>query len=85
MDLSTVGVARPQVPDLRGEVNVAVTGVGPRMFVLKEAAPGDTDELIARVFKSVKPVDTMFFSPAYRKKMVRRLLRQAFDELLAAR
>jgi len=68
-----------------GAVNVAVTGVGPRMFVLKEAELGDTDDVVERVFKSVKPVDTMFFSPAYRKKMVRRLLRQAFDELLAAR
>jgi len=68
-----------------GEVNVAVTGVGPRMVVLKEAAIGDGDGLVERVFKSVRPVDTMFFSPAYRKKMVRRLLRQALDELLAAR
>jgi CO/xanthine dehydrogenase FAD-binding subunit len=68
-----------------GAVNVAVTGVGPRMFVLKEAELGDIDDVVERVFKSVKPVDTMFFSPAYRKKMVRRLLRQAFDELLSAR
>ena len=68
-----------------GKVNVAVTGVGPRMFVLKDAAVGEGDGLVERVFKSVRPVDTMFFSPAYRKKMVRRLLRQALDELLAAR
>jgi 4-hydroxybenzoyl-CoA reductase subunit beta len=68
-----------------GEVNVAVTGVGPRLYIRKEVSPADTDQLIDGVFKSVKPVDTMFFSPAYRKKMVRRLLRHAFDELLAAR
>jgi 4-hydroxybenzoyl-CoA reductase subunit beta len=84
-DFPEVGVAVAVGGGGSGAVNVAVTGVGPRMFVLKETAPRDLDGLVDRVFKSVRPVDTMFFSPAYRKKMVRRLLRHALDELLSAR
>jgi 4-hydroxybenzoyl-CoA reductase subunit beta len=80
-DFPEVGVAVALTGD-RKVVNVAVTGVGPRIFVLKGAALGDVEELVASVFKAVKPVDTMFFPPSYRKKMVRRLLRQALDELL---
>jgi 4-hydroxybenzoyl-CoA reductase subunit beta len=74
------------------KLKAAVTGVGPRICVLEEETDevGEVDEarvddFVERVFKAVRPVDTMFFSPAYRKKMVRRLLRQAFNELLAAR
>jgi 4-hydroxybenzoyl-CoA reductase subunit beta len=84
-DFPEVGVAVALGGGGSGALNVAVTGVGPRIFVLKETATEDIDGVVERVFKSVKPVDTMFFSPAYRKKMVRRLLRQALDELLSSR
>jgi 4-hydroxybenzoyl-CoA reductase subunit beta len=68
------------------EVNIAVTGAGSSLYVLKEkVAESDLPEVAHRVFKSVRPVDTMFFPPAYRKKMVKRLLLQAFDELLSSR
>jgi len=67
-------------------VHVAVTGAGSGLFVLKETAEEtDLPDVAHRVFKSVKPVDTMFFPPAYRKKMVKKFLMQAFDELLSAR
>jgi 4-hydroxybenzoyl-CoA reductase subunit beta len=84
-DFPEVGVAVAAGGGDPRALNVAVTGVGPRIFVLKETVPDDLDDFVNRVFKSVRPVDTMFFSPAYRKKMVRRLLRQALDELFAAR
>lgn len=84
-DFPEVGVAVALGEGGKGAVNIAVTGVEPRVFVLKETGVRDFDGLVQRVFKSVKPVDTMFFSPAYRKKMVRRLLKQALDELLSAR
>ncbi len=88
-DFPEVGVAAAVGGDGPLRLKAAVTGVGPRICVLEEdmAEVDETriDEFVERVFKAVRPVDTMFFSPAYRKKMVRRLLRQAFDELLAAR
>ena len=88
-DFPEVGVAAAVGGDRPLRLKAAVTGVGPRICVLEEdlADVDETrvDEFVERVFKAVRPVDTMFFSPAYRKKMVRRLLRQAFDELLAAR
>jgi len=86
-DFPEVGVAAAIGADgWPKSVRVAVTGVGPRMFVLDEEADRtDIDGIVERVFKAVKPVDTMFFPPAYRKKMVRRLLGQCFDELLSAR
>jgi len=88
-DFPEVGVAAAVGGDRPLRLKAAVTGVGPRICVLEEdvAEVDETrvDEFVQRVFKAVRPVDTMFFSPAYRKKMVRRLLRQAFDELLAAR
>jgi 4-hydroxybenzoyl-CoA reductase subunit beta len=86
-DFPEVGVAAALGPGRGGEfaVRAAVTGVGPNMYVLKEQAELDVEGVVQRVFKAVKPVDTMFFPPAYRKKMVGRLLKQAFDELLSAR
>ncbi len=88
-DFPEVGVAAAVGGDGPLRLKAAVTGVGPRICVVEEdmAEVNETrvDEFVERVFKEVRPVDTMFFSPAYRKKMVRRLLRQAFDELLAAR
>jgi 4-hydroxybenzoyl-CoA reductase subunit beta len=63
--------------------NVALTGIGSCIYVLKEELPRDgIPDLIERVFKTIKPVDTMYFSPAYRKKMAKRLLVKAFNELL---
>lgn len=85
-DFPEVGVA-VAVREDRDNIaaNVALTGIGSRIFVAREELPrAGVPDLIERTFKSVKPVDTMFFSPAYRKKMARRLLVKAFDELLPA-
>ena len=88
-DFPEVGVAAAIGGDGPFEIKAAVTGVAPRICFLEEKIDDEggtrIDEFVERVFKAARPVDTMFFSPAYRKKMVRRLLRQAFDELLAAR
>jgi len=83
-DFPEVGVAvavREQGNDITA--NIALTGIGSRIFVLKENVqrPGIPD-LIERIYKTIKPVDTMYLSPAYRKKMARRLLVKAFDGLL---
>lgn len=67
------------------QVRAAITGVGSRMTTLEETVPRDALRDFAEdAFKSIKPVDTMFFPPAYRKKMARHFLLKALDELLAA-
>ena len=66
-------------------VKVAVTGIGPRPFVYKDTVSADKLKTVAdQVFKSIKPVDTMYFPPAYRKKVTRQFVIQCLDELLSA-
>jgi len=85
-DFPEVGVAvavREDGNDITA--NVALTGIGSCIFLQREEVSRDgVPDLIERIYKAVKPVDTMFFSPAYRKKMAKRLLTKAFDELLPA-
>ena len=67
-------------------VNVAMVGVGSTVLVYKgDTTAAELESLADTLMKDVRPVDTMFFSPAYRKKMARRMLIQGFDELLATR
>jgi 4-hydroxybenzoyl-CoA reductase subunit beta len=86
-DFPEVGVAVAlSGPSEALAVNVAVTGVGSRIVVVRDTvAAGDLPNLVEAVFKSVRPVDTMFLSPAYRKKMAQRMLNTILDELLSAR
>jgi 4-hydroxybenzoyl-CoA reductase subunit beta len=66
-------------------VNIAATGVSSDIYTLKEEVKReDVDAVIERAYKSIKPLDTMFFPPAYRKKIARAYLIKSFDELLAS-
>jgi 4-hydroxybenzoyl-CoA reductase subunit beta len=86
-DFPEVGVA-VAVRD-RGDtlsIRIALTGVGSRVVVrAADCAPDEVADLVDDVFKDVRPVDTMFLSPAYRKKMARRMMMRCFDELRVIR
>jgi hypothetical protein len=64
---------------------VAVPGIGPRPFVYRDRVEeSGLDTIADNVFKSIKPVDTMYFPPAYRKKVTRQYVMQCLNELLSA-
>jgi 4-hydroxybenzoyl-CoA reductase subunit beta len=64
-------------------VNVALVGIGSRVVVHKTTcSPSDLDAVADAVMRDVRPVDTMYFPPGYRKKMAGKMLRQCIDELL---
>lgn len=68
------------------QVSIAVSGVASDVVVLREevsraGVPGLAD----RVYRAVKPVDTMGTPPAYRKAVARNMTRRCLDELLPAR
>ncbi len=67
-------------------VCVAVVGVSSRVEVTRATLDtGGIEGLIESIFKEIRPMDTMYFPPAYRKKMAKRMMTRSFDELLAAR
>ena len=79
-----VAVAVKEVHD-DVEVRIAVTGVGSQIFVFThKVAKNRLSDVAGTVFDAVKPLDTMFFPPSYRKTMVKRFILQAFDELVAS-
>jgi 4-hydroxybenzoyl-CoA reductase subunit beta len=67
-------------------VRVAMAGIGSNVLVHRfETSEGGLQDAADRIVKDVRPFDTMFYPPAYRKKMARQMLLQGFDELLDAR
>lgn len=86
-DFPEVGVAVA----MRGEstslsVRVALAGIGSNVLVHRfETSAAGLPDAADAIVKDVRPFDTMFYPPAYRKKMARRMLLQGFDELLDAR
>ncbi len=82
-DFPEVGVAVAlredgDVTDLR----IAVSGVGPAIFVLRHRGPSaGLEHQAERVYQAVKPMDTLFFPPAYRKKMVRHYILESLGQL----
>jgi len=69
----------------RVRVHVALAGIGSGVFVLKEdVAVHDLPAVADRVYNSIKPLDTLFFPPVYRKKIAKTFLLKSFDELLAS-
>jgi len=85
-DFPETGVAVSMSPEGdKRAVKVAVTGIGPRPFVFRDEVAADELERIAdKVFKSIKPVDTMYFPPAYRKKVTRQFVLECLNELFSA-
>jgi 4-hydroxybenzoyl-CoA reductase subunit beta len=64
-------------------VNVALVGIGSRIVVHKTTcAAADIDGIADGVIRDVRPVDTMYFPPGYRKKMAGRMLRACLNELV---
>jgi 4-hydroxybenzoyl-CoA reductase subunit beta len=86
-DFPEVGVAVGMSGERNAlSVKVAVVGVASRVEVTSATVDaGGLDELAQSIFKKIRPMDTMYFPPAYRKKMVKHLLTRSFDELLSAR
>lgn len=86
-DFPEVGVAAAVREEDGGvRVNVAVTGIAPRVVVSRSVvARDDVKDVPEAVYRAIKPVDTMSFPPGYRKTMARRLLARCLDELLADR
>jgi 4-hydroxybenzoyl-CoA reductase subunit beta len=67
------------------QVNVAISGVSSGVVTIRESIGWDgLDDFVNRVHATIKPMDTLFFPPAYRKNVTRNLLRQALDDLLAS-
>jgi 4-hydroxybenzoyl-CoA reductase subunit beta len=66
-------------------VNVAVSGAAASVQSFKQTLDrSDLGTLVNDVYKAVKPMDTLFFPPAYRKKIAKRFLQRSLDELLSA-
>ncbi len=85
-DFPEVGVAVAVDQD-RDEVNVtiAVTAIGSRVLVVKDRiSVTQISDIADHVYKSMKPMDALYLSPAYRKKVARNLIVGALNELLAA-
>jgi 4-hydroxybenzoyl-CoA reductase subunit beta len=65
-------------------VNIAVSGASSGVLSYKQTvAPSDVDAMVNDVYKTIKPMDTLFFSPAYRRKMAKQFLKRSLDELLS--
>jgi len=85
-DFPEVGVAIA-VSDNAGRmrVNIAMSGVSSDIFTIKEEIDKEeVPSLINRAYQAIKPMDTLFFPPAYRKKIAKNFLTKALDELLAS-
>ena len=85
-DFPEVGVA-VAVSDKGGtlRVNLAMSGVSSDIFTIKEQIDkAEVPSLIDRAYQAIKPMDTLFFPPAYRKKIAKNFLTKSFDELLAS-
>jgi len=68
----------------RVDARVAVSGVSSGVIFVEESIQRDrVDAFCDSVYNLIKPMDTLFFSPAYRKTVTRNLLRQALHDLLA--
>jgi len=86
-DFPELGVAVAIAPEGKKlSVCVAVTAVSPNIPVFRyEVAPGGLRGVAETVYAGLKPMDTLFFSPAYRKSVARNFLLRTFDEFLSAR
>jgi len=81
-----VAVAIDPMGDEKLSVCVAVSAVSPSIPVFRhEVKRGELGAVAESVYAALKPMDTLFFPPAYRKSVARNFLRAIFDEFLAAR
>ncbi len=78
-DFPEVGVGVALAPD-GGRVRAGAVGVGSAPVVV-EADATDDDAIAGALFAAARPLDTLAFSPGYRRKMVRVLARRAIDAL----
>jgi 4-hydroxybenzoyl-CoA reductase subunit beta len=86
-DFPELGVAVVIEPagDEKLSVCVAVTAVSPGIPVFRnEVKRGDLHGIASAVYAALKPMDTLFFPPAYRKTVARNFLLGIFDEFLVA-
>lgn len=68
------------------ELKVAVSAVAPHLHVLhSRIEPGASEEWIRAFCATVKPMDTGFFPPDYRKQVLKNFLKQALHELVPHR
>lgn len=85
-DFPEVGLAvalRKQAGGL--QINVAISGVSSGIVRMSETIGWDgIDDFIDGVHATIKPMDTLYFPPSYRKNVTRNLLRRALDDLLAS-
>ncbi len=84
-DFPEVGVAVALDADgTRGRAGAVGLGSAP-LVVEGDAAPADDPPLAAALFARARPLDTLTYSPGYRRRMARVLARRAIDALLADR
>lgn len=66
------------------DVSVAVSAVAPHLHVVRASVDqGTAQECFDAFCAGIKPMDTGFFPPDYRKQVLRNFLQQAFSELQA--
>jgi len=89
-DFPEAGVAVSVEQDEDGDedgvdVTIAVTAIGSRVLVVRERITvAQIPDIADRVYKAMKPMDAIYLSPAYRKKVARNMILGALNELLAA-
>jgi len=72
--------------DGRVQINVGASGVSAQIFVARETvARAELSGFADRVYRAIKPMDTLCAPPAYRKRVARNFLEQAISELLSDR
>jgi len=69
----------------KADVSIAVTAIGSRVLVVREQiSVTQISDIADKVYKIMKPMDAIYLSPAYRKKVARNMVVGALNELLAA-
>jgi 4-hydroxybenzoyl-CoA reductase subunit beta len=85
-DFPEAGVAVAIEKDEDGiAVSIAVTAIGSRVLVVRDRiTPAGISDLADHVYRTMKPMDALSLSPAYRKAVTRNMIVKALNELLAA-
>jgi len=80
IDYPLVGVA---LTVIGSSARVAVTGIGPlpRLYELKEVNEKTINEIADKAYDDAKPVANAILTPSYRKRMVRVLIKKAYNRI----
>jgi 4-hydroxybenzoyl-CoA reductase subunit beta len=80
-----VAVAVADADAGRIRVNVAVSGASSTVQCFKQTVDrSKINDLIDDIYKVIKPMDLLFFPPAYRRQIAKRFMQRSLDELLSA-